>query len=112
MADGPQAGHVHALADRLQQRLDALGLTQSDLARRSDVSLSYVSRLVRAQIRNPTIDVVRKLADALELSLDELAGPASLPVDQATHMSQPRSSLIWLLAMVTAATSSLSLMAT
>jgi transcriptional regulator with XRE-family HTH domain len=74
-----QPGQAHALADRLQDRLNALGLSQSELARRSDVSLSYINRLVRAQIRNPTIDVVRKLADALDLRLDELAGPGHAP---------------------------------
>jgi transcriptional regulator with XRE-family HTH domain len=78
MAELSPSGEL-SLANRLQVRLAELGISQTDLARRSDVSLSYISRLVRGQIRNPTLDVMRKLADGLDLKLEELAGSAPLP---------------------------------
>jgi predicted transcriptional regulator len=43
----------HPLADRMQVRLSDLGLSLSDLARRSDVSLSYISLLTRGHISYP-----------------------------------------------------------
>jgi transcriptional regulator with XRE-family HTH domain len=65
-ADNGSAVEDQPFGERLQARMAALEISQSELARRSDVSIGYVSRLVHGQIRNPTLEVVRKLATALE----------------------------------------------
>ena len=47
------------------------GLSQEELAHRADLDRTYISSLER-NVYNPTIDVVARLADALEIE------PASL----------------------------------
>jgi len=50
------------------------GWTQEKLARESDISYNTLIKLERKGIKNPKIETVIKLADALEVSLDELVG--------------------------------------
>jgi transcriptional regulator with XRE-family HTH domain len=48
--------------------------TQRDLATHSGVSHITVARLERGQIPYVSVDVVARLADALEVSLDQITG--------------------------------------
>ena len=50
------------------------GLTQERLAIESGISYNTLIKLERNGIKNPKIGTVIKLADALEVSLDELVG--------------------------------------
>jgi len=50
------------------------GWTQEKLARESDISYNTLIKLERKGIKNPKIETVIKLANALEVSLDELVG--------------------------------------
>ena len=52
---------------------EAQGWSQEELADRAGVHRTYVSGVERG-IRNPTITVLEKLAEALERSLAELVG--------------------------------------
>ena len=54
-----------SLAERILIERRALGWDQDELARKVGVSRSCVSHLERAQIINPTIDVIVGLATAL-----------------------------------------------
>lgn len=45
--------------------------SQEDLALEADVNKNYISDLERG-MRNPTIKVLEKIANALEISLEEL----------------------------------------
>ena len=48
------------------------GLTQEGLARKADISYHTLVKLESRGIRNPKIDTVVKLAEALGIGLDEL----------------------------------------
>ena len=50
------------------------GWTQERLAIESGISYNTLIKLERNGIKNPKIETVIKLADALEVSLDELVG--------------------------------------
>jgi transcriptional regulator with XRE-family HTH domain len=50
------------------------GWSQEKLAREANISYHTVIKLEQSVINNPRIDTVIKLADALEVSLDELVG--------------------------------------
>ena len=50
------------------------GWSQEKLAREANISYHTVIKLEQRVIKNPRIETVIKLADALEVSLDELVG--------------------------------------
>ena len=50
------------------------GWSQEKLARKANISYHTVIKLEQSVIKNPRIETVVKLADALEVSLDELVG--------------------------------------
>lgn len=49
-------------------------LTQEGLARKADISYHTLIKLENGGIKNPKIETVIKLANALEISIDELLG--------------------------------------
>lgn len=50
------------------------GWSQERLARESNISYNTLIKLEQKSIKNPKIETVIKLADALNVSLDELVG--------------------------------------
>jgi transcriptional regulator with XRE-family HTH domain len=54
-------------------RREEIGLSRQDLARRSEVSYPYISQIENGD-RTPSLDTMRKLADALQLPVSDLAG--------------------------------------
>jgi transcriptional regulator with XRE-family HTH domain len=59
---------------RLKEHRERLGWNQSELARRSGVPSQVISRLESGTRTGLTLDVARRLARALGVSLDALAG--------------------------------------
>jgi transcriptional regulator with XRE-family HTH domain len=68
----------------LRTRRLAAGMTQAELARRSHVTTSYITRLERATSA-PGIDLVDKLALALGCSMSDLL-PVADPPDQTAML--------------------------
>lgn len=64
---------VAAFAKVLKDRRKAAGLSQEELAFRTDLSMSYIS-LLETKNRQPTLTVMAVLARELGLSLSELVG--------------------------------------
>lgn len=62
---------------RLKHYREILGWTQARLAQESGVAQSSISEL-EAGIKQPTLPVIKRLAGALGVTLDELAGEAPL----------------------------------
>lgn len=56
---------------RLGQVLQVQGLSQKDLADRTDLSVSMINRLVSGE-RSGTVDTWFKIAKALHVSIDDL----------------------------------------
>src|SRR2546423_15256362 len=59
---------------RLRKARMAQGLTLRDLSNESKVSIAYLSDLERGVLGNPTLDTLRAIASALNVSLNELLG--------------------------------------
>ena len=64
--------------DRLKSRMKARNITQEDLAAILDISQSSVGHYVSGR-RNPRKNVLEKIADELEVSMDWLLGKTNLP---------------------------------
>ncbi len=65
------AGQFAARLHRTRKERD---LTLRDVALESGVSIAYLSDLERGKLKNPTLDVLRKIAQALRVSVDSLLG--------------------------------------
>ena len=63
------------LGPRIRERRRSIGVTQADLARRVEISASYLN-LIEHNKRDIGGALLRKLADALDLPLDQLDGAA------------------------------------
>ena len=74
-SDIRQHAHTGILGARIRQRRREVGVTQADLARRVGISASYLN-LIEWNKRRIAGTLLRKIAEALELSLDELDGAA------------------------------------
>ncbi len=57
--------------DRVRERRLAIGLSQESLAARSGIARAYVGSLEGGQ-RNPSLDMIARLAIALEVDAGEL----------------------------------------
>jgi transcriptional regulator with XRE-family HTH domain len=60
-----------AVARLLRERRERLGLSMSDVAQKAGLSQQMVSYVERS-MRNPTLDTLLRLSDALELNLPTL----------------------------------------
>ena len=81
---------------RLRAARTARGSTLRDVANEAGVSIAYLSDLERAVLTNPTLDKLRKIADALGASIDDLLDAApiepsseSVPVALQEFASSP-----------------------
>jgi transcriptional regulator with XRE-family HTH domain len=62
------------LSGNMKAARKAHGYTQEGLARKADLSLNVVAKIELGLVRNPHIETVAAIADALDLSVDELVG--------------------------------------
>lgn len=58
------------------------GYTSMDLARKSQLSKSYIEELERGDKTNPSFTTVEKLADALNVMIDDLRTPLAYKIDR------------------------------
>lgn len=63
-----------AFGDRLRQARTARNMTLRDVAGPAGVSIAYLSDLERGVLENPTLDKLRGIATALDISVNELLG--------------------------------------
>lgn len=59
---------------RVREIRKRLGLSLNDLERRTGVNKGYLSQLEREAQKNPSVHIAKRIADALDLGLDELLG--------------------------------------
>ena len=67
-------GDENTLSNRLQQAMDKRGVTQADLARMTGLSTAIVSQIVSGKTKDPRFMSIVKIAKALDVSLEYLAG--------------------------------------
>lgn len=62
------------LGERIQNALDVRGMTQADLARATGLSTGLIAQIVSGSTKDPRFSNVVKIARALDVSLEYLAG--------------------------------------
>lgn len=65
------------LATNIKKLRKQKKLSQDKLARIADIPYNTLIKIESGRSRNPTFETLSKLADALEVSLDELTGRKS-----------------------------------
>jgi transcriptional regulator with XRE-family HTH domain len=63
------------VGERLRQLRELAGLSQSELARRANVPQPTISSIERGRQQNITLEHARRIARALGVTIDMLAGP-------------------------------------
>ena len=59
---------------RLKQLRKKAGWSQQKLAEKASLSYNVITKIEQGAAKNPNIQTILKLADAFEISLDELMG--------------------------------------
>ena len=67
-------GDENTLSYRLQKAMDKRDVTQADLARMTGLSTAIVSQIVSGKTKDPRFMSIVKIAKALDVSLEYLAG--------------------------------------
>lgn len=67
----PIPPHRLAFGERVRELRQQLGMSQEAFAHHADFDRTYISGIERG-IRNPTLDVIYRLADALECPVTRL----------------------------------------
>lgn len=71
----------NGIGDRLKEYRRSLGMSQADLARKSNVSAAYVSELESGLGKRPSGEILLRLANALEVTIADLLGQDIRPGD-------------------------------
>jgi len=62
----------YPLGQNLKKLRDKKGLSQDRLAKLADVANNTIIKIEQGENENPTLETLRKIAKALEISVDEL----------------------------------------
>lgn len=60
------------LGQVLRELREKKGLTQEDLAERAEISQAYVTSLETGAKKNPSLDILKRVAKALKVKVGEL----------------------------------------
>jgi transcriptional regulator with XRE-family HTH domain len=60
------------ITKNLRKMREAKGVSQEKLARLADVANNTIIKIEAGKNQNPTLDTLKKVANALEVSVDEL----------------------------------------
>ena len=69
-----------AFGARVKARRKALGLTQTDIYKRTEIGIGYLSSIERGRA-NPTLDMMLKLSATLGVDIWDLLRPSDEQVD-------------------------------
>ena len=61
-----------ALGENIRQILHDKWMSQAELARATGVDRTTISKLISGSRANPSVELVKKIADALGVTVDEL----------------------------------------
>src|SRR4051794_33970121 len=76
------------LAENLKRIRQQKQLTQPALADKSGVSKGYVYMLESGEMTNPTLDILHKIADALDCTIADLTGDPKVAPRAATEFPE------------------------
>lgn len=69
---------------RLKARRKELGLTQTDIFKRTDITVSYLSTIERGRA-NPSLDLIVKLAAAVDMEIWDLFRSGDIKVEDTIN---------------------------
>ncbi|HAW2730453.1 TPA: helix-turn-helix transcriptional regulator [Escherichia coli] len=61
-----------SLGENIRTLRESLGITREELAKRTEISFSQLSKIERDEQKNPTIQSIIAISTALQCSIDEL----------------------------------------
>jgi len=64
--------NIETIGDKIKQHRNKQGLTQDELARKSDLPYTTLTKIETNVITKPSIQTVMKIAKGLGISVDEL----------------------------------------
>lgn len=67
------------LKDRIYKSMISNGISQADLCRKTGMVSSKISQILQGKTTDPRLSTAVKIADALDVSLDYLAGRKQTP---------------------------------
>ncbi len=76
---GQVSGHV---GEKIMELMTAMGLSQADLARETNLPAATISRIVSGQRTNPRLETLRRIARALRVPVDYLCDSGTRQVDE------------------------------
>lgn len=76
--------HIGEIIQELRKKKD---MTQEELAMKSGVSYTTLIKIERGSVQNPTVKTIKKIANALEESVDVLLGKINLD-DNTNHKDE------------------------
>jgi transcriptional regulator with XRE-family HTH domain len=74
---------------RVRETRKRLGLSLNDLERMTGIGKGYLSQLEREAQTNPSVHLAKRIADALNLGLDELLDPPTKPTSKSMGNELP-----------------------
>lgn len=72
-----------------------LKINQEELARRANISRTYISEIENCIVPNPSVDVIFALAEALRVSVPYLLGLSSDPLGEDLPASEREGRVVW-----------------
>lgn len=63
---------MNKVGKKLKQKMNEKNITQAKLSKQSGVSQSYICDLINENSQNPSVLVIQKIANALEIPLTDL----------------------------------------
>ena len=60
------------IAGNIKKYRNKLGISQDQLSKKADLAFHKIAKIEAGSTPNPTIETVKKIADALGVSLDDL----------------------------------------
>lgn len=60
------------IGENIKRIAEKEGITMYRLSKESKVSSSYISEIVNNKRKNPSIDIIKKIAGVLNVTIDEL----------------------------------------
>lgn len=72
-------GLLMPIGDRVKELRMAKGMTQLELSRATNLSLSIITQMEQGLTSDPKLSTLRALAKALEVTIDELVGEEDEP---------------------------------
>jgi len=61
-----------SIADKIKSLRDTLKLTQEQLAVKASIPYTTLMKIESGQVKNPTVSTLKKIADALDVTIDYL----------------------------------------